>query len=163
MSELEPDRRYRLSDHERDDALERLRTALSEGRLDLDEHERRSDAALRAVDNTDLVPLFDDLPRALRPASVTATEEPTVPTKRRGEGEKPERKEKDQGVNVGGLLGWGGFLLLVWGVPSFMSGSFYPIAIFLGFFCLMVLGPLAGRLIAHRNRSREDPPGRIEE
>lgn len=149
MSELEPDRGYRLSDTERDDALGKLRVAFEEGRLDTEEHEQRSDAALRAVNSADLVPLFDDLPPGLAPDAVAVPEpaSPAVPDE-----DTAEVSEKDKGVNVGGLLGWGGFLLLVWGTPSFVSGNVYAITVFLGFFCLMVIGPLVGQLVARRGR-----------
>ncbi|MEU3016503.1 MULTISPECIES: DUF1707 domain-containing protein [unclassified Nocardiopsis] len=155
MAEPEHDRSYRLSDDERDEALAKLRVAFEEGRLDTDEHEQRSEAALRAVNSAELVPLFDDLPPRLAPGTVAVPEpgadsSPTVAAGKNAE--VSEDDEKDKGVNVGGLLGWGGFLLLVWGTPSFMSGNVYAITVFLGFFCLMVLGPLAGQLLAQRRR-----------
>ncbi|WP_049575691.1 DUF1707 domain-containing protein [Nocardiopsis sp. SBT366] len=155
MAELEPDRSYRLSDTERDEALGKLRVAFEEGRLDTEEHEYRSDVALRAVNNADLVPLFDDLPRRLAPSSV-AEPEPAHPSSETSpavpDEDGSEVTEKDRGVNIGGLLGWGGFLLLVWGTPSFVSGNVYAITVFLGFFCLMVVGPLVGQLISQRRR-----------
>ncbi|MFE1170243.1 DUF1707 domain-containing protein [Nocardiopsis sp. NPDC058789] len=152
MAELEPGRSYRLSDTERDEALGKLRTAFEEGRLDTEEHDQRSDAALRAVNSADLVPLFDDLPTRLAPSAV-AVPEPAAPTSPAVPDETTDEvSEKDKGVNVGGLLGWGGFLLLVWGTPSFVSGNVYAITVFLGFFCLMVIGPLVGQLVAQRRR-----------
>lgn len=177
MAELEPDR-YRLSDEERDEALVHLRTAFQEGRLGIDEHEERTDRALQAVTNGDLVPLFDDLPRALRPDSLTGgagkgsaapdpapvahSADPPEPAEA-ADGRAPE--PRDHGANIGGLFGWGGFLLLVWGVPVFVNGSLIPIAIFLGFFCLMVVGPLAGQLAYNRHRRLQGGggPGRISE
>ena len=174
MAELEPDR-YRLSDEERDEALGHLRTAFQDGRLGIDEHEERTELALHAVTNSDLVPLFDDLPRTLRPRSLTAGAESgsdAVPVQRPAEPPEPaeaadERSSepRDHGANVGGLLGWGGFLLLVWGVPVFVNGGLIPIAVFLGFFCLMVVGPLAGQLAYNRHRRLQGGggPGRISE
>lgn len=180
MAEPDPDHRYRLSDSERDEALGNLRVAFEEGRLDPEEHDRRTDAALRAVNNTDLLPLFEDLPRRLVPSAVTEPEPvgppPAVPETRGGEGSEVAEKRTDRsevnacgnrapekgGANIAGLAGWGAFLLLVWGTPSFMSGNVYAIAVFLGFFCLLVLGPLAGQLIAQRNRRlRDNPPGEL--
>lgn len=179
MAGLEPEHRYRISDGERDEALHGLRTALEEGRLSLDEHEARSENALHAVTNTDLVPLFDDLPPGLQPASLTtptplretapAERDETVSTETEKD-EEPEKPEKDEekagsGVNVGALGGFGGFLLLVWGLPVFINGSFVPIAIFLGFFCFLVVGPLAGQLVHNRNqrlKGGKDGPGQIE-
>ncbi|WP_017590678.1 DUF1707 SHOCT-like domain-containing protein [Nocardiopsis ganjiahuensis] len=185
MAEPDPDRRYRLSDAERDEALGNLRVAFEEGRLDTEEHDHRMDAVLRAVDNLDLVPLFEDLPRELAPGSVTSpgpvgpapARSPAVPESREAEtaesapGETDRREEHREEVtrggssdatNLAGLGGWGVFLLLVWGTPSFMSGSVHAIAVFLGFFSLLVLGPLVGQLIAMRNRRlRENPPGQL--
>ncbi|GAA1086439.1 DUF1707 SHOCT-like domain-containing protein [Nocardiopsis metallicus] len=186
MAEPDPDRRYRLSDTERDEALGNLRVAFEEGRLDTQEHERRMDAALRAVNNTDLLPLFEDLPRRLAPSAVTGPEPvgpaPAVPETRAGEGSGAAearagsdevdwreeyrrdvtRGERGNGANIAGLAGWGGFLLLIWGTPAFMSGSVSAITIFLGFFCLLVLGPLTGQLIAQRNRRlRGNPPEQL--
>jgi hypothetical protein len=188
MAEFDPDHRYRLSDAERDEALGNLRVAFEEGRLDTEEHDRRMDAALQSVNNTDLVPLFEDLPRRLVPSAVTSPEPvgpaPAVPETRGAEGSEVTeagtgsvsddvdrreqhhrevtRGERGNGANIAGLAGWGGFLLLIWGTPAFMSGSVSAITIFLGFFCLLVLGPLAGQLIAQRNRrQRDNPPGQL--
>ncbi|MER6626407.1 DUF1707 domain-containing protein, partial [Streptomyces sp. NPDC000931] len=104
MAELEPGRSYRLSDTERDEALGKLRTAFEEGRLDTEEHDQRSDAALRAVNSADLVPLFDDLPTRLAPSAV-AVPEPAAPASPAVPDETTDEvSEKDKGVNVGGLL-----------------------------------------------------------
>lgn len=67
-----PERPYRLSDSERDEALARLGTALEEGRLDLDEHEARSARAMRALTSRDLAPLLHDLPSGQTRAPVPA-------------------------------------------------------------------------------------------
>ncbi len=178
MTRPEHPHRYRISDEERDEALHGLRTALEEGRLSLDEHETRSEEALHAVTNTDLVPLFEDLPPKLQPASVT--ERPTpVPRPRtrppaepgdKGDTEEAGKTEKakkpNSTVNLGALGGFGGFLLLVWGVPTIVNGSFVPIAIFLGFFCLLVVGPFTGQLVQNREQRLQEGrggPERIEE
>jgi hypothetical protein len=58
----------RLSDAERDEAVERLAAAQAEGRLTATEYQERADAARSAVTRGDLVPLFSDLP-ASAPAS----------------------------------------------------------------------------------------------
>lgn len=177
MTRPEHPHRYRISDGERDEALHGLRTALEEGRLSLNEHETRSENALHAVTNTDLLPLFEDLPPELRPASITEKPTPapraeTTPAER---DEKPDTdvektgsatpKKTDSGVNLGALGGFGGFLLLVWGLPVFLNGGLVPIAIFLGFFCLLVVGPLAGQLAQNRKqrlRGGKDGPEQIE-
>ncbi|MGW5879158.1 DUF1707 domain-containing protein [Nocardiopsis terrae] len=138
MGELEPDHRYRLSDAERDEALGNLRLAFEEGRLDTEEHERRTDAALRAVSNAGLVPLFEDLPRRLVPSAVTApepvgpapaTDSPAVPGPREGEvaesasGSSAPAKREGRGPNMNGLIFLGGFFFILWGIPAITSGS----------------------------------------
>lgn len=52
----------RASDADRDAVAHRLRDALAEGRLDLDEHNERLDATYRSKTVGDLVPLTEDLP-----------------------------------------------------------------------------------------------------
>jgi hypothetical protein len=64
MSEREDT--LRISDTERERALEALRDHAAEGRLDLDELEQRMDAVLAARTREDLAASFDDLPQARR-------------------------------------------------------------------------------------------------
>ncbi|BCJ28022.1 hypothetical protein Asera_21300 [Actinocatenispora sera] len=52
----------RVSDAERQEVAERLRTALGEGRLELDEYDQRVQSAYQAKTYRDLVPLTADLP-----------------------------------------------------------------------------------------------------
>lgn len=54
--------KLRVSDSERQAAVERLRLAHDEGRLDLDEYDTRLAAAYSSVTYGDLDRLFDDLP-----------------------------------------------------------------------------------------------------
>ncbi len=56
--------RQRVSDSERQAAVERLRLAHDEGRLNLDEYDTRLAAAYSSVTYGDLDRLFDDLPGA---------------------------------------------------------------------------------------------------
>lgn len=56
------DGHLRVSDHERDDAVERLSAAATDGRLTLDEYSDRADRALAAVTRSDLSLLTHDLP-----------------------------------------------------------------------------------------------------
>jgi hypothetical protein len=157
---------YRLSDVERDEALESLRTAFQEGRLTVDEHEERSTAALRAVTGKDLVPLFEDLPPNLHPRSLSASAAVAPvpngegPVDLAGAGRSVEKKKKKNGDdNLPSVLGWGGFLLFVWGLPTFISGNVTAISVFLGFFCLMVVPGLITALA--RRRRRESGSGEI--
>lgn len=52
----------RASDSERERVAERLRDAVAEGRLDMDEFEQRLDATYRARTHGELAPLVQDLP-----------------------------------------------------------------------------------------------------
>jgi len=52
----------RIGDADRDRAIERLRTAMAEGRLTFEEFDQRVEAALQAKFESDLAPLFADLP-----------------------------------------------------------------------------------------------------
>ncbi|MCW2699318.1 MAG: hypothetical protein JWQ45_853 [Blastococcus sp.] len=60
----------RVSDGERQAAVDRLRVAHDEGRLDLDEYDRRLAAAYSSVTYGDLDLLFTDLPPAGAPLHV---------------------------------------------------------------------------------------------
>ncbi|OLT29000.1 hypothetical protein BJF83_12785 [Nocardiopsis sp. CNR-923] len=142
-----PDHGYRLSDDERDEALERLRTALSEGRLGLDEHESRSTAALNAVTNADLAQLFDDLPPRLRPTTLTHPEEPPADLVPAEPQPKVAAAAKDgSGGRAGRVAGppiWGAFLFVMWGLPAIISGNQVAIITWLSFFALVVVPGLA--------------------
>ena len=157
--------RYRLSDGERDEALARLRTALEEGRLDAEEHADRSGAVLEALTNTDLAPVFEDLPAACRPSSLAVPEtprpvnrHPRVPSPaaggtatRRQEGEdSPCRRKRP---HVGGLVIWGGIIFVLWGVPSISSGNTGAIIAWLIFLAVfMAPGLVAASVQAVRSR-----------
>ena len=58
----------RASDAERQDVVERLRAALDDGRLKMDEYVERMGRAYEAVTHGDLVPLCRDLPETPTPA-----------------------------------------------------------------------------------------------
>ena len=58
----------RASDAERQDVVERLRAALDDGRLKMDEYVERMGRAYEAVTHGDLVPLCRDLPETTTPA-----------------------------------------------------------------------------------------------
>lgn len=68
------DKNLRLSDGERADALARLSFCYGEGRLDLDEYERRCGEVGTATTHGDLAPLFSDLPAAMAETPSTAVE-----------------------------------------------------------------------------------------
>jgi hypothetical protein len=170
MAGTDPDR-YRLSDKERDEALERLRTALEEGRLDPEEHGTRAGAALEAVANTDLVPLFEDLPPESWPSALTVPgdAEPgdgRPPTPAGTAGRPPTRREGGKGSSdrrnrpdAGGLVIWGGIIFVLWGVPSISSGNTDAILAWLVFLVVfMVPGVVVATVQTVRKRSDGDKP-----
>jgi len=73
----------RIGDHERDAAVERLREHHAEGRLDLSEFTDRMNRALEARTQSDLDPLFADLPSTppptYLPAPIAAVPDEVVP------------------------------------------------------------------------------------
>jgi len=68
----------RASDGDRQEVVERLRGALDEGRLKMDEYLERMGLAYEAVTYGDLVPLYRDLPEA-RPVAKPEAPPPPVP------------------------------------------------------------------------------------
>jgi len=62
----------RVSDAERQEVAERLRTALGEGRLELDEYDERVQSAYQAKTYRDLAPLTADLPDVPMPTPPVA-------------------------------------------------------------------------------------------
>ena len=84
----------RVSDNERQAAVDRLRLAHDEGRLDLDEYDRRLAAAYASVTYGDLDRLFLDLPAA-GTATVVPGRRPECP---------PRRKAAAVTVPAGGVL-----------------------------------------------------------
>jgi len=71
----------RLSDAEREEAIEALSEHVRTGRLDLDEYGTRSARVTTAKTRRDLAPLFSDLP-APRPAVLTGPARRPVPARR---------------------------------------------------------------------------------
>jgi hypothetical protein len=65
-------RTVRASDHDRQEVVDRLRIALEDGRLRMDEYVDRMGLAYQAVTGRDLAPLCADLPAAGRSAGPTA-------------------------------------------------------------------------------------------
>lgn len=53
---------FRLSDSERNDAMNQLARAVGEGRLTIEEFEERSDDIMAATTRRELVPIFADIP-----------------------------------------------------------------------------------------------------
>lgn len=83
----------RLSDAEREEALEALSEHVRTGRLDIDEYGTRSARASAARTRQDLVPLFEDLPEphppVLHASPTPAPSPPRRPERRFGPGLVP--------------------------------------------------------------------------
>ncbi|MEV6648376.1 DUF1707 domain-containing protein [Amycolatopsis sp. NPDC051371] len=69
----------RLSDDERQDALDVLEEHVRSGRLDIDEYGTRSAKVTAAKRVSELVPLFDDLPSPRPSALLNGASAPPVP------------------------------------------------------------------------------------
>lgn len=67
----------RVGDRDRDAVVQRLQQAFAEGRLDDDEFDQRTRAALTARHSTELAELTRDLPEAAAPLSSPATSDTT--------------------------------------------------------------------------------------
>jgi hypothetical protein len=78
MSEELPE--LRASDADRERVVERLREAVAEGRLDMDEFEERMDAAYKSRTYADLSPLTRDLPGGPGPTTGPAGAHPGGPS-----------------------------------------------------------------------------------
>ncbi|WP_020662579.1 DUF1707 SHOCT-like domain-containing protein [Amycolatopsis benzoatilytica] len=75
----------RLSDAERQDALDVLSEHVRTGRLDIDEYGSRSAKVTSAKLVSELVPLFEDLPSP-RPSALLATARPATPVQQQETG-----------------------------------------------------------------------------
>ncbi|WP_179646538.1 DUF1707 SHOCT-like domain-containing protein [Spinactinospora alkalitolerans] len=125
----------RASDADRDAVAERLAIALTEGRLDLAEYERRLDLAMHAVVLGDLAPITADLPEPPAPGAepadlVKAGHLPVV---------SPWKDWIDE------WRWWlGGAIIMtgIWGVTSVIGGALLP------FWPLVPLGIWAAILVA---------------
>jgi hypothetical protein len=107
----------RASDAERAVITQRLNLALNEGRLDLDEYDRRISAAYAAKTRADLAPLVSDLPAPVIDTSAAAVAERRAAARR----EWREEVRNWAGVSV--------ILVAIWAVTSFASGGlifFWP-------------------------------------
>ncbi|WP_030760338.1 DUF1707 SHOCT-like domain-containing protein, partial [Streptomyces sp. NRRL F-2664] len=78
MSDEKPLPELRASDADRDRVAERLRDAVAEGRLDMEEFEERLEAVYKSRTYAQLEPLTADLPAAAAPAAAPSAA-PAVP------------------------------------------------------------------------------------
>ncbi|MYZ37821.1 MULTISPECIES: DUF1707 domain-containing protein [unclassified Streptomyces] len=99
-----PDPDTRASDAEREQVAERLREAVAEGRLDMEEFDERLDATYKARTHGELVPLVRDLP-----APGTATDVALAPSSGGGVSTWSDRIGKERATSKGAFAFWGGF------------------------------------------------------
>ncbi|RNL87442.1 DUF1707 SHOCT-like domain-containing protein [Halostreptopolyspora alba] len=128
----------RASDADRDATAERLAVALSEGRLDVAEYERRLDEAMNAVVIGELRALIADLPEPPSPAE-RDEEELVGVTAQESTVASPWKDWVDE------WRWWlGGAIIMtgIWGVTSIMGGALLP------YWPLVPLGIWAAILIA---------------
>ena len=71
--------RMRASDHDRQEVVDRLREAVQDGRLQLDEFADRMGLAYQALTYGDLAPLCADLPAGSKARQAAAPRAPAVP------------------------------------------------------------------------------------
>ncbi|GAA1781551.1 hypothetical protein GCM10009834_46540 [Streptomonospora arabica] len=133
-----PVSRMRASDADRDACAERLATALSEGRLDLDEYERRLDEAMGAVVVGQLRALTADLPEPPPPAERDDSEPVPVGSSRSA----LVSPWKDWVDEWRWWLGGAVIMSGIWGVTSIMGGDLLP------YWPLVPLGIWAAILVA---------------
>ncbi|KUP96782.1 DUF1707 SHOCT-like domain-containing protein [Thermobifida cellulosilytica] len=129
-----PPKRLRASDADRDAVAERLAVALTEGRLDLAEYDRRLTLAMNAVFVGDLLPLVADLPEPDRDQVVPAGTRAPAPAS-----SSPWKEWLDE------WRWWlGGAIIMssIWGVTSIIGGTLLP------FWPLIPLGVWAAILLA---------------
>lgn len=141
----------RASDADRDAVAQRLASALSEGRLDLQEYEERLDRTMSAKTHGELVPLTADLP--------VEQEQPAQVPAQQGSTDVDERSAGPAAVRRKHLNEWrdwaGGATIMIgiWGVTSVMAGGFHAFwpAIPLGIWAVILL---AGLIMPDRDRQK---------
>lgn len=109
------DEHIRASDADRDSSARVLATALSEGRLDLEEYDQRLSAAMRAGTIGELVPLTADLPVA----EPRPTAEPVA-------AEAPPSTKGALSKELRSWMGGGVIMIGIWGVTSVMATEPLP-------------------------------------
>ncbi|TDQ48259.1 DUF1707 SHOCT-like domain-containing protein [Actinorugispora endophytica] len=145
-----PPKRMRASDADRDAAAERLAVALAEGRLDLEEYDRRLTLAMRAVVMGDLVLLTADLPQPPPP-------EPDPPELVPSEARElvPSSTWQDWIDEWRWWLGGAIIMTGIWGVTSVIGGDLLP------FWPLVPLGIWAAILLAAAVWPDDNANGRL--
>jgi hypothetical protein len=102
--------KMRASDADRQEVIDRLRTALDEGRLKMEEYLERMGLASEAVTYGDLTPLYADLPET----SSVARREPAPPPAAQPPGARPPVAPQAVAVSRGGFAGLPAPLKVLW-------------------------------------------------
>jgi hypothetical protein len=124
--------KLRISNADRDKAIQQLQAALDEGRIDLAEFDERAKTAYEAKTNAELDLIFDDLPGGRPKVSEV------VPAGEPVEGEVETGRPRnliDEVPALKGLVVVGGICTLIWLATSLSSGrfdDFWPIWPILG-------------------------------
>lgn len=98
----------RASDAERERVAERLREAVAEGRLDMEEFDERLEAALKARTHGELTPLVRDLPAPGTTADLLSASGPDAVSGPGGTA-WPDRIGHEPATSTGAFAFWGGF------------------------------------------------------
>jgi hypothetical protein len=123
----------RVSDAERDSAVEALTGHVSTGRLSIDEFDARAARVYSAVTRADLTSVFDDLPHMVVEKGV------------------PDPAQRDHQVAL--WAGIGVLCLVIWGISSIATGGF------LYFWPMWVIGPWGAMLALQRVTGVQMPMG----
>ena len=148
----------RASDADRQEVVDRLRAALDEGRLKMDEYLDRMGLASEAVTYGDLVPLYADLPESRSVARREPAPSPSLPPQAPAAAVRHGFAGLPTSLKVLWTI-WGAIVavnVVIWGLVSATSAAFiYPWPVW-------VAGPLGAILlvvtvgVAHIKRN--DPP-----
>lgn len=125
----------RIADADRERAADRLGFALSEGRLELPEYQRRLEQAMAAKTMGELAPLTEDLP-------LSAEEQ-----RRQREAREAERKKKERRAYLDEWRTWIGAAVVmngIWAFTSWRSGEFgnYWPGVVLGIWAVVLIAGL---------------------
>jgi hypothetical protein len=151
--------KMRASDADRQEVVERLRVALDEGRLKMDEYLERMGLASEAITYGDLAPLYADLPESgslARREPVAPVPAPPAVARRRGFAALPTPLKVLWTI-------WGAIVavnVVVWGLASATSAQLiYPWPVWVaGPWGTLLLAVSIGVMQIGRDR-RADPPG----
>lgn len=151
-----PERRSRIGDAERQAAVETLSDHYVAGRLELEEFNQRSDAALRARTSADLAALFTDLPADPDAQAVAERPSPSLP--RAQHTRTPDRRGLETWIGVVQGLLWPVMI-----ISAIFLGLSWYVAIGVALVGSMVLGQVRGNLQQQRKAIKppDDPPEQL--